>query len=546
MSGVERCNQYVEDVLSGKTLAPLTVKQACERFNRDFKNPKLMFDEDAADNNVWNIEKLPHTKGPWQGQPFILQPFQCFIVCNLFGWKWEKNGFRRFTRAFLEFPRKNGKTQLAVAIALIMFGPDAEPGAEILLGATSLDHARDLLFKPAKYMVNNCDEFRQSFGIEVNATTLVIPHNDSVLKTVIKKPDDGNSVYCGLVDEFHLHESGDMWGVFNTGTGARPHGSLLLTTTTAGFTLDSPCYHYRGEMLKLLRREYDDDTTFTLIYEPDELDIWSDVSTLRKVNPTMGIIQSEDYLIGQLNAARRSADDQNQYRVKHLSEWCGAETAYINMVSWARQKRDMSIDDFRGESCHVAVDLSEQKDASAVAAVFKRDGQFYAFVEHFIPESAFAWNDRYKNFHLGGHINVTDGNAQDFGAIRNHIEKLASNHTVIDVRFDPWQGLQMMQELQTTGLTVYKTKQGWSFWSGPMKTVETAILDGDLFHSGDPVLTWAVGNTAAKTNEDQHMRPVKGSPNSKTCKIDACVAMIMAVAGYLEELEEPAVNIRVI
>ena len=221
MTGLERCFEFIDGVLLGDIVAPVTVKQACDRFMRDDKNSLLRFDNEAANNAVAEIERLPHTKGPWQRKPFILMPFQCFIVCNLFGWKWKATDYRRFSYCYLQLPRKNGKTQLAIAIALVMFGPDHEPGAEILLGATSQEHARDLLFKPAKFMVNNCQVYREENAIDVNATTLVIPHNDSVLKTVIKKPDDGTSPYCAIVDEYHLHETDDMWSVFDTGGGAR-------------------------------------------------------------------------------------------------------------------------------------------------------------------------------------------------------------------------------------------------------------------------------------------------------------------------------------
>ena len=147
---------------------------------------------------------------------------------------------------------------------------------------------------------------------------------------------------------------------------------------------------------------------------------------------------------------------------------------------------------------------------------------------------------------LGGHINVTEGNAQDYDQIRSHIDDLAGKFTIEAIRFDPWQAAQMMQELMATGLTVYKATQQFSFFSDPMKTVETAVLDGNLFHSGDPVLNWMVGNTAALKNKDDHMKPVKDNPNNPRCKIDGAVAMIMCMKGYLDVDDTPQVNIRVV
>ena len=534
MNGYERCNQYVDDVLTGVVCAPQTIHQACERYLRDFDNPDLAFDPQAAESAIHSIESLPHAKGRWQGKLIKLENFQCFIVANLFGWKWRDNGLRRFRYAYLQMPRKNGKSLLAISISLLLFGPDDEPGAEVLLGATSQDQAKDLLFAPAKFIVNHSADFRDQFGIDVNASNMVIPANFSTLKTVIKKPDDGTSPHCALVDEYHLHDSAEMWSVFDTGMGAREQ-PLLLTTTTAGHSLGGPCHIYRDEMLKLLGREYEDETTFALIYEPDPDDAWDDVATLRKVNPNIDISVSERYLVSQLEQARRSAEKQNAYRTKHLDQWVGAKTAFMNMVAWRRQQCDLTLEDFRGQKCHVAVDLAEQKDASSVGVMFERDGQKFFFAKHFVPEAAFEWNDRYKTFALGGHIEVTEGNAQDYGQIRDHIDFLAEHFDVQSVRFDPWQSAQMMQELIDTGLTVYKQTQQFSDFSDPMKTVETDVLDGDLFHEHDPVLTWMVGNTAALKNKDEHMKPVKQNPNNPACKIDGCVTMIMCMKGYLDE-----------
>ena len=544
--GLTRCDRYADDVLSGKINAPVTIKQACKRYRADFKNPKIKFSSKAANNAVAAIETLQHAKSRWQGQKIVLVPFQCFVVCNLFGWKWKATGKRRFRYGYLQLPRKNGKSLLAICIALIMFGPDGEPGAEVYLGATSQDQAKDILFNPARYIVTSCAKFKKRFGIQVNATSLVIPANFSTLKSVIKKPDDGTSPHCAVVDEYHLHDTSEMWSVFDTGMGAREQ-PLLLTTTTAGHNLGGPCHLYRDEMLKLLAGAYEDDTTFVLIYEPDEDDEWTDIEVLRKVNPNINISISEGYLVSQLNLARRSAEKQNAFRTKHLDQWVGAKTAYMNMVAWQRQKKEMSIHDFVGEECHVGVDLAEQKDASSVVAVFKRGGQYFVFARHFVPEAAFEWNDKYKNFHLGGHIEVTEGNAQDYGVIRAYIDDLAGNFTIKSIRFDPWQSAQMMQELMETGLKVYKHTQQFSSFSDAMKTTETKVLDGELFHdANDQVLTWMVGNTAALKNKDEHMKPIKTNPNNPLCKIDGCVAMIMCMKGYLDVDDTPQVNIRVV
>jgi len=536
MNGSGRCLRYVDDVLSGDQLAPLYVKLACERFNADLERDDIFFHAEGADVAIDSIEKLQHAKGRWQGQLIVLEDWQCFAVANVFGWKWVKSRLRRFRYFYLRVPRKNGKSLLAICIGLIMFAADDEAGAEAYLGATGQDQARDLLFNPAKYIVSKDRQFRERFGIEVNATSLVIPANFSQFKAVIKKPDDGASPHFAACDEYHLHEDSSQFEVFDTGMGARLQ-PLLMVPTTAGSSLGGPCHDMDGECIKLLEGTVDLDTTFALIYAPDKDDDWADADTFRKVNPNLNVSVSEDYLIDQLKRARISAERQSGFRTKHLNEWVGAKTVWMNMLAWQRQKLQMRIEDFAGKPCHVAVDLAEQKDCSSVAALFYEDGKYYGFCQHFVPEAAFEWNDKYKTFALGGHIEVTPGNAQDYGEIKKHIEHLADNHTVKSVTFDPWQSNQMMQELMDTGLEVFKFTQQFSSFSDPMKTTETAILDGNFFHDGDPVLTWMMGNMAVFRNKDDHIKPVKDNPNNPACKIDGGVSLIMAMKAYTMEVD---------
>jgi len=537
MNGSKRCRRYVDDVLSGKQPAPAYIRLACKRFSDDLEREDIFFHDDAADDAIKNIETLQHAKGRWQGQLIHLEDWQCFAVGSIFGWKWVDTRLRRYRYFYLRVPRKNGKSLLGICIALVFFAADQENGAEVYLGATGQDQARDLLFNPAKYIISSNKGWRDRFGIDVNASSLVIPANFSQLKAVIKKPDDGTSPHCAIVDEYHLHETNEQYAVFDTGMGAREQ-PLLMVTTTAGASLGGPCHELDAECIKMLESNLDMDSTFAMIYAPDPDDDWSDADTFRKVNPNLNISVSEDYLLDQLKRAMISAERQSEFRTKHCNEWVGATCVWMNMLAWQRQKMDMRLEDFMGESCHVAIDLAEQKDCSSVAVLFKRDGKYYGFCKHFVPEAAFQWNDKYKAFALGGHIETTPGNAQDYGEIKKYIEWLASNFTVKTCVFDPWQANQMMQELVATGLEVYKFTQQFSSYSDPMKTLETAVLDGNFYHNGDPVLTWMMGNVAAYISKDSHIKPVKSNANNPRCKIDGAVAMIMAMKAYTMQEED--------
>ena len=528
MSGAARCYQYIEDVLSGAVIAPRTIILACERFNRDKERTEFYFDEKAANAAVANIERLPHAKGRLQGTNIKLENWQCFFVANLFGWKWTKNDFRRFRRAYKRVPRKNGKSLLAICIALLMFGPDMEPGAECYLGATGQDQAKDLLFNPAKYIVTKSKAFRERFGVEVNASNLIIPDNFSQLKAVIKKPDDGYNPHCAVVDEYHEHETDEQYATFDTGMGSREQ-PLLLVTTTAGSNLAGPCKEMDSECIKVLEGVFEDESLFVLIYTPDEGDEWSDPDTLRKVNPNIGVSVSEDYLLDQQKIAKRSASAQNAFRTKHLNEWVGTRTAWMNMLAWQRQKRTLDINNFKGERCFVAVDLSSKKDLTSICILFKRDSEYFAFEKFYAPEAALEDNDKYRQFELSGELTFTPGNTTDYAFVEEELKALAHEYTVEYFIFDQWQANYLITRLQEERLPVMELPMTTKNLSDAMKEVEARVLDRELWHDGNTCMTWQMGNVTAKMDARNNIYPRKENENDPRCHIDGPVTLIMAM-----------------
>jgi len=517
------------------------VHLACQRFIDDLKRAQkgwqYAYDQDTADYTVEWMERLPHVKGVWarRGELLKFEDWQRFIECNIFGWLNVETGLRRFRESFELIPRKNAKSIRVAARGLFMFAEDGEFGPEVYSGATSEKQAWEV-FRPAREMCKRAEWLHDEYDIEVNAKTLLILGDGARFEPIIGNPGDGASPHFAAIDEYHEHKSDDQYDTLETGMGAREQ-PLMSVISTSGTNLGGPCYEKNQDVIRILEGTVTDETVFGIIYGIDEGDKWDTKEALIKANPNYGVSVSPEFLLNQLSKARRSASKQNTFRTKHLNQWVGAKTAWMNMLAWQRQKKKMSIEDFFGESCHVALDLAEQKDASSIAVLFKRNGKYCGFAKHFVPEAAFEWNDKYKAFATGGHIEVTPGNAQDYGEIHAFIVWLAGHVTIKSLTFDPWQSNQMMQELMATGLEVFKFTQQFSSFSDPMKTLETAVLDKNFYHNGDPVLTWMVGNVAALKNRDDHMKPVKANPNNPRCKIDGAVAMIMAMKAYTCEVE---------
>jgi phage terminase large subunit-like protein len=137
--------RYVRDVLAGRIVAGVHVRNACARHRRDLRTARargFYFDRKRAEHALRFFGYLRHWKGAFAGQPFVLAPWQQFIVWSLFGWRRRADGTRRFRIGWVEIARKNGKTTFAAGIALYCFVCDREPGAEVYSAATKKDQAR--------------------------------------------------------------------------------------------------------------------------------------------------------------------------------------------------------------------------------------------------------------------------------------------------------------------------------------------------------------------------------------------------------------------
>lgn len=537
--GVERCNRYARGVLDGKIPAPNTIKQACQRYFDDLadKEAHFYFDEVAANNAVSGIERFKHANGEWQGTFVKLEDWQCFVVCNLFGFKWLRNRYRRFRRAYMRIPRKNGKSFLAVCIALLMFGPDREPGAQVFVGATSRDNAVDLLFDPAKFVVKQSRAFAKKFGIEINASAMVIPGNNSFFKPVIKKPSDGSSPHCAVVDEYHLHANSEQFDVFDTGMGARRQ-PLLLVTTTAGENLSCPCYDMDEECKNLLDGDFEDDARFVMIYGPDETDDWRDFETWRKVNPNMGVSVSEDYLREQLQTAKRNTSKQNDIRRKHVNEWVGATTAWINPLLWQKQTKPDRFEEFRDCPAHFHVDLASRKDLVSIVGTWKKGAEFYTKQWFFCAEAALDNNPKYQNYAKLGEITVTPGSKTDQHVVEEKCIELHNEFDMQVLAFDDYQGDYIMSRLMDRGLPVVNYPMNVKNFSTPMKEVEAAVLAGELFNDGNSCMLWQMGCVVYRKDEKENIFPRKQNKHDEKTKIDGPVGLIGTMGTWLAETEQ--------
>lgn len=539
LTGVERANRYIENVLTGKVSACHWVKRACERQKNDLKKmTEYHFDEYRANEVVNFTEGLRHIKGTkYAGTNIHVEDWQAFILTTVFGWV-NDDGLRRFRTVYIECPRKNGKSTFSAPVALFLLAADMEAGAEVYSAATTRDQAK-IVWEDAKRMVERCPEIKQGLGVETSAHAVFVKRTASTFKALSRDSQgnlDGLNVHGAIIDELHAHKDRGIFDVIETATGARAQ-PLIWAITTAGSNRAGICYEQQAYVRKILDKTHDDDTYFGIIYTIDEGDDIFSPKTWEKANPNWGVSVSPDDMERKAVKARQMAAAQNNFLTKHLNVWVNADSNWMNMTDWdACADPSLDLADFEGQPCVISNDLATKVDLAASIKLFWRDIEgvrhYYAFGRYYLPEDAAedGRNSQYSGWARDGKLTLTDGNVTDFSVIEDDIREDAKRFEVQNCAFDPWQASAIMQRLQQDGLPVVEYRQTVQNLSEPMKELEALVLSKRFHFDGDSVLSWNISNVVCHIDAKENIYPRKERPENK---IDGAVALICALGLVL-------------
>lgn len=530
-------------MLDGTITACEWVRYACQRHVRDLAESKrdfpYRFEEAKAERVCKFIELLPHIKGRWaagtQAQRLVLELWQCFMVCSIFGWVSKATGKRRFRKVRIYLPRKNGKSTTAAPIGLYMFAADGEAGSEVYSGATSEKQAWEV-FGPARLMAQRTPELCAKYGIEVNAKTLVRLGDMSKFEPIIGKPGDGASPHCAITDEYHEHPTDDQVATMETGMGAREQ-PLSVVISTAGDNIAGPCRDDWLQCQKILQGIIEDDRTFALIYTVDADDDWTSEAALRKANPNYDVSVSGEWLAEQQREAINNPRKQGRFKTKNLNMWVQARDAYINIERYrACADARLAVEQFHRCRCWAGMDLASKVDLAAVELLFEHAGGFVRFGRYYLPEATVELpeNQHYRAWRDLGLLTVTQGNIIDFGRIESDLLELRSDVELVGLGYDPHQATMLVTRLQDEGIPVVEYAPTVLNFSEPMKQIEALIRDRRLAHDGDPVMEWAMSNVVARVDGKDNVYPRKELPQNK---IDPFVALCMAKGLYMQGSE---------
>ena len=499
-----------------------------------FKQKTSIFDQNRADLAVSFINCLKHTKGQWHGQPFELIDWQEQIIRDVFGIQ-KPNQARQFNTAYIEIAKKQGKSELAAAVALLLTCGDYEHGGEIY-GCASDRQQASIVFDVAVDMVDQCPALKSRIKPILSQKRLVYKPLGSFYQVLSAEAytKHGLNVHGVVFDELHAQPNRNLYDVMLHGSGDARKQPLYFLITTAGTDRHSICWEVHQKAEDILAGRKIDPTFYPVIYGAGENEDWTDPKVWQKANPSMGITVDIEKIQVACENAKENPAEENLFRQLRLNQWVKQSVRWMPMEKWDQCDQMIDPDDLLGRECYGGLDLSSSIDITAFVLVFppKYDDEKYVIMPFFwIPEENIEQRVRrdhvpYDVWEKQNHMQTTEGNVVHYGFIENFIDELGTKYNIREIAFDRWGAVQMVQNLEGLGFTVVPFGQGFKDMSPPTKELMKLTLEEKIAHGGHPVLRWMMDNIFVRTDPAGNIKPDK---EKSTERIDGAVATIMAL-----------------
>ncbi|HEM3037141.1 TPA: terminase large subunit [Streptococcus suis] len=499
-----------------------------------FMLPTSHYDEAKADRAVTFINNLSHTKGKWAGKRFDLLPWQEQIVRDLFGIV-KEDGNRQFLTAYIEIPKKNGKSELAAAIALYLLYADNEASAEVYGAACDRNQA-SIVFDVAKQMVQMSRPLEKRSKI-MGATKRIVNYSNAGFYQVLSAETGtkhGLNVSGLVFDEIHAQPNRHLYDVLTKGSGDAREQPLFFIITTAGTDRNSICYELHSKALDILNGRKKDTSFYPVVYGLSDEDDWNDEANWRRANPSLGHTIGIDRVREAYQQALDNPAEENVFKQLRLNMWTSSSVAWIPEHVYAKGNDPIQYESLKGRSCYAGLDLSSTSDITAFVLVFppRFEEENYIVLPYFwLPEDTLELRCRrdhvlYDVWERQGYIKTTEGNVVHYGFIEKFIEDLSEIYHIKEIAYDRWNATQMVQNLEGMGLTMVPFGQGYKDMSPPSKELYKLMMEGKIQHGGHPVLKWMGQNVVMRQDPAGNIKPDK---EKSVEKIDGIVALIMGL-----------------
>lgn len=548
MTYQEQLKKYCDDVIKGRILTGIYTRKAVERFLRNLKRqkePSFLYEyvPELADEVMSFAETLqiPDIQRDDGTKNLILQPWQIFVYCQVWGWRLKlDHTTRRFRTGYMECGRKSGKTTGILFPWILWDFLETDSAESYFISADGAQSEKS--FKELNYIIKADKDLAKHVSNTVY--TITLNHSRIAFFSAESAAIDGYRNSLSIADEFHAWDSDKIITAFRYGGRARKN-CLTFIITSAGNDIGKPCYAEALRCKKILNEAADDETYFGCIWAIDDEDDWKDTSCYIKANPSLGTLVKLEILENDLQDALAMPSHAPDFISKTLGRWTSAKSGWIPLQKWERNK-GYEIDEstLEGRECYGAFDLSSVGDYTALSLYFKLDdGKYYAKHKFYIPSDTVQ--EKYQKENNGvlgwiqsGLVTAIPGATINQQVIFDDIAELSKKYHIRELSYDRWQSSLLIEKINSElDITTVDFDQSLKSMSGPTKAFEKAILDG-LIVDNNPVMAWMIGNVVIKIDANGNYKPLKDHPSS-TNRIDGVVTSVMSFSRLIENEAKP-------
>lgn len=550
----DRVTWYAREVVTGKVVAGELHRLACQRHLDDLKRQRTTefpyyYSPEKAQEILEYSETLTVAEGT-EPKPVRLLDSQAFDLGCTFGWYKVKNNKRRFRRRYKSMARQNGKTFENGIMGTYISGFGGYYYGKLFTVATKKRQARLAWEEMSKFITIDPD-LNEYFDIKDYKSVIEALDTFCTIEALSKEAglDDGFRAIYASIDEIHQHKDNKIYKALYNGTRALDE-TLVSMITTRGDNLNSFCKEMDDYAIKILKGLATAEDFFIDIYCLDkDDDIW-DPKNWVKANPFICAAGNEEKLETLKADAQTAKDmggsDLRDFLTKSLNMWVqNTDDQFINAEKWKKCGTKRTLEDMRGRSCWVGLDLSSGGDLTTYALEFPEEyttetgetkEKYYFYSHSFMPrgrleehiETDLAPYDLWEQMEL---ITVTGGGGDfknDYKFIIKDLQRLKDeyNLTFLGIGIDPHNADGILSDLEDFGCPVVVITQSCRSLNDPTVDIQLLVKSEDIeYNLGNELLTWSFLNAMVVRNSFDEVKVDKkpGQRYKRIDPVDACV-----------------------